>query len=99
MVLGALLAYSAASYYAKRKGITVEEVFSWNSCPCSNYTASASVSEDEEDWIGSKNNNDVICQNNELLLSTNYSNGSLERIRRNNCHESQQGEQQCIPNR
>jgi GTP cyclohydrolase FolE2 len=99
MVIGALLAYSAASYYAKKKGITVEEVFSWNSCPCSNYTSAASVSEDEEDWIDSKSNNDIISHNNELLLSTSYSNRNLERIRRNNCHQDRLSMQQCIPNR
>ena len=55
MVLGAILAYSAASYYAKKKGIPVEEVFSWSACPCSSYsstaTATTTESDDEEDWV------------------------------------------------
>ena len=38
MVLGALLAYSAASYYAKQKGIEVENVLSWSICSCSSRT-------------------------------------------------------------
>jgi surfactin synthase thioesterase subunit len=96
MVLGALLAYSAASYYAKKKGIPVEAVFSWSSCPCSNYTAAAPASEDEEDWID-MGNNDVIGINNQLLLDTSYSNGTLERIRRDNCRQSPHGKQQFTP--
>jgi hypothetical protein len=102
MVLGALLAFSAASYYAKRKGIPVEEVFSWNTCSCSSDSTAATATttaEDEEDWIETRNNNgNIISYNNDLLLQTNYSNGSLERIRRKNHHRSQQQLQQaCIP--
>ena len=97
MVLGALLAYSAASYYAKKKGIPVEDLFNWHSCPCSNYTAAASASDDEEeeDWIETENN-DVISSNNQLLLNATYSNKHLEKIRRNNCNAAHHDKQQYV---
>lgn len=102
MVLGAILAYSAASYYAKRKGIPVEEVFSWNACPCSSYsstaTATSTISDDEEDWVDptynychsnradNVNSNDAIINFNHELLLK--SNCSDLSIRRNRSNHS-----------
>jgi hypothetical protein len=51
MVLGALLVVTAVSYYAKRKGIPVEEV--WNSCSCgggSSAATQAMVDDSTEDY-------------------------------------------------
>lgn len=103
MVLGAILAYSAASYYAKKKGIPVEEVFSWSTCPCSSYsstaTTSSAVSDDEEDWVdpsynychsnsaNNMNSNDAIINYNQELLLK--SNCSDLSIRRSRSNHSQ----------
>ena len=108
MVLGAILAYSAASYYAKKKGIPVEEVFSWNTCPCSSYsstsTATNTVSDDEEDWVeptynychgnqaNNMNSNDAIINFNHELLLK--SNCSDLSIRRNRSIHSHNQKQQ-----
>jgi hypothetical protein len=89
MVLGALLAYSAASYYAKRKGIQVEDVFSWGVCSCSRNN---STSDNEEEWIDPSHSND-------LLFQSNYSNIS-QRNERNDDPKHQRGQQiRCIPSR
>jgi hypothetical protein len=45
MVLGALLVVTAVSYYAKRKGIPVEEV--WNSCACGSGSTAAQTMVDD----------------------------------------------------
>jgi hypothetical protein len=102
MVLGAILAYSAASYYAKKKGIPVEEVFSWNTCPCSSYSSTSSttstVSDEEQDWVdptynychsnraANMNSNDAVIHFNHELLLK--SNCSDLSVRRNRSNHS-----------
>ena len=95
MVLGAILAYSAASYYAKKKGIPVEDVFSWSTCPCSSYsstaTAATTESDDEEDWVdptynychGNRSNNHTNNMNsNDAIISFNH-----ELLLKSNCSD------------
>jgi hypothetical protein len=88
MVLGAILAYSAAQYYAQKKGIPVEDVFSWSTCPCSSSSsAAAATSDDEEDWVGGNSNDDIINLNHDLLLKSNCSDISIQRNRSKQCHQ------------
>lgn len=95
MVLGAILAYQAASYYAKKKGIPVEEVFSWSTCPCSSYsstaTAATTESDDEEDWVDPtynychgyrSNNNKDDMNSNDAIISFNH-----ELLLKSNCSD------------
>ncbi len=96
MVLGAILAYSAASYYAKKKGIPVEEVFSWSACPCSSYSSTATATttesdDDEEDWVdptygycyGNRpNHNKTSMNSNDAIINFNH-----ELLLKSNCSD------------
>ena len=91
MVLGAILAYSAASYYAKKKGIPVEDVFSWSTCPCSSYsstaTASRAVSDDEEDWVDPTYNYCHRDQTNNINTNAAIIHFNHELLLKSNCSD------------
>lgn len=71
MVLGALLVVSAVSYYAKQRGIPVEEVLSWTACSCVSSSGSAHQAMVD----------DAFTEDYDLLLQrsggSSYSDGSL----------------------
>lgn len=68
MVLGAILFFTAASYYAKRKGIPVEDVLSWSSCTCSRNTADQAVDDD------------ALTEDYDLLLKRHSSSSSTRSV-------------------
>ena len=63
-MIGAILVFTAASIYARRKGIPVDEVLNWSACTCS---SNADQSVDDE-----------LADDMDLRLNISYSSGSRQ---------------------